>query len=92
MKRPARSQENNEKHGEKSDSQFGEESWEAGAVPGEETPGICGMSALKRSDGGCSGIKATPCLYTGNLVDIQSVNSRNSDGGREWSELCGPDS
>src|SRR5215469_15119228 len=33
-----------------------EESREAGWVPGEETPGICGMSALKRSDGGLSDI------------------------------------
>ena|SRR5215469_5341355 len=33
-----------------------EESREAGWLPGEETPGICGMSALKRSAGGLEDI------------------------------------
>src|SRR2546429_277573 len=56
-----------------------EESRGGDGAPSEDTPGICGMSALKRSDGGRSGIKAPPCLYTGNPDDIQSAKSPNAD-------------
>ena len=37
----------------------------AGGEPGAGTPGICGISALKRSDGGWSGIRSCTLIYTG---------------------------